>query len=292
MASVGAMLEPLGMLFHPRMIGRALDGEIERDLDAQRVGRRDEVVEVVERAERGLDGGVPAVRAADRPGAAGIARLGDERVVLSLAVGRSDGMHRGRGRGRRSRSLRACGSLRSASRSVAALPGSVPCERGNIWYQALTRAFLRCATTDNKGSCVAASSRSSSRSITLGEIGLAQHRERVALRGRPVASLRLCGRAEPIEKTAKSFLLALRRGAKLDSMSAIPSRRSRRHVAPGLDFLAESLRTKEAIAVGPGFDREEVVRVVGQEELAAQAVVVDGAMGHFVEAERPLPLRI
>ena len=93
-ASVGAMLEPRGVLFHPRVVGRALDGKVERDLDAHGAGRRDEMVEVGQRAEQRIDGGVPSVAVANGPGAAGVAGLGVARVVLPLAIGYSDGMHR------------------------------------------------------------------------------------------------------------------------------------------------------------------------------------------------------
>ena len=48
------------MFAHPRMIGRALPGQIERDLEAEPRGLLPEGLEVVERAEAGLDGGVPA----------------------------------------------------------------------------------------------------------------------------------------------------------------------------------------------------------------------------------------
>jgi hypothetical protein len=50
------------------MVGCALQGQVEGDLEAQAVGAVHEGVEVVDRPEIGVDGVVPAVLAADRPG--------------------------------------------------------------------------------------------------------------------------------------------------------------------------------------------------------------------------------
>src|SRR5581483_10380548 len=83
----------VGVLPEPRVVGRALDGEVERDLEPVLGGAGDEPVEVVERAEGRLDGGVAALRAADRPRATRVARRGDERVVAPLAMRAPDGMH-------------------------------------------------------------------------------------------------------------------------------------------------------------------------------------------------------
>src|SRR5262245_7302724 len=92
--SVGAVEEPLWMLVHPWMIGRCLDGAIERDLQATALCRLHEPVEVVERAEVGMHGGVAALGAADRPRAAGIAGLRGERVVAALTVRAADRVDR------------------------------------------------------------------------------------------------------------------------------------------------------------------------------------------------------
>ena len=45
------MPEPFRMLAHPRMVGRALDREIDRDLQPQASGRRYEVIEIVQRRQ-------------------------------------------------------------------------------------------------------------------------------------------------------------------------------------------------------------------------------------------------
>ena len=79
------MAEPLGVLADPGVIRRALPGEIERDLHAEPLRLAVERVEILERAEPGIDRGVPAVGRADRPGAAGIAGAGHQRVVAALS---------------------------------------------------------------------------------------------------------------------------------------------------------------------------------------------------------------
>ena len=92
--AVGPAEEPLGVLGQPGMVRGALDGEVEGDLEAQLPGIGDERVEVVDRAEVGVDGGVAAGVGADRPGAAGIVGTGGEAVVRALAVGPADRVHR------------------------------------------------------------------------------------------------------------------------------------------------------------------------------------------------------
>ena len=92
--SVGPMLEPLGVLADPRMIGRRLERDVERDLETEPVRDGDEAIEVVERAEPGLDGRVSAVFGADGPRAARIARRRRQRVVPALAVRAADRMDR------------------------------------------------------------------------------------------------------------------------------------------------------------------------------------------------------
>ena len=69
-------VEPVRMLLQPRMIGRALDREVERDLQPVLARRRDEAAEIVERAELGMDRVVAALVAADRIRAAGSSGAG------------------------------------------------------------------------------------------------------------------------------------------------------------------------------------------------------------------------
>src|SRR2546421_665745 len=75
--------------------GGALDCEVERELDPELTCPLDEALEVLERAQVRMDRGVPALRPADRPRAARIARPGLERVVLALPVRAADRVDRG-----------------------------------------------------------------------------------------------------------------------------------------------------------------------------------------------------
>ena len=68
--AVGAGAEELRVLGDPRVVGRALEGQVERDLQAVLARGGDERVEVLERAEIGVEGGVAALRGADGPRAA------------------------------------------------------------------------------------------------------------------------------------------------------------------------------------------------------------------------------
>jgi hypothetical protein len=91
--AVGAVVEPLGVLAQPGVVGRALDREVERELDPGVRRRRDQPVEVLERAELRVDAVWPpsASRSPrDCPGRP----AGDERVVATLAVGVPDRVDR------------------------------------------------------------------------------------------------------------------------------------------------------------------------------------------------------
>ena len=59
--AVGPLAEPLGMVPDPRVVGAALEGVVEGDLHAERLGLLAERDEVVERAELGVDGVVAAL---------------------------------------------------------------------------------------------------------------------------------------------------------------------------------------------------------------------------------------
>ena len=91
---VGAGGEPLRVRGHPRVVGRAVQREVHRDLEAEALGPRDERVEVLEGPEVGVDRVVPAVGRPDRVRRARVARLGRERVVAALAVGLADRVQR------------------------------------------------------------------------------------------------------------------------------------------------------------------------------------------------------
>ncbi len=90
----GAGGEPLRVLGHPRVVRRGLQGQVERDLHALLAGRRDEVVEVLERAQLRVDRVVPALVGADRPGRSDVLGAGHQRVVPALAVDLADRVDR------------------------------------------------------------------------------------------------------------------------------------------------------------------------------------------------------
>ncbi len=76
------------------MVGRALECEVERDLEVVAGSGGDEALEVREGAELRCDRGVAALLCADRPGAARVAGRRVERVVLALAVRHADRVDR------------------------------------------------------------------------------------------------------------------------------------------------------------------------------------------------------
>ena len=83
---VGPMLEPVGVLDEPRVVGRHLQREIEGELHPVLVERRDESLEVAGVPERRVDRVVPTLTGADRPRAPDVARLRPLLVVPPLAV--------------------------------------------------------------------------------------------------------------------------------------------------------------------------------------------------------------
>src|SRR6266851_4268166 len=92
--AVGPMTKPFGMLARPRMVGRALDCEVERDFQSQTPSGRHEMIEILETAERRLDRGMAASLAANRPGAAGTVGARGQRVVRALAMRVANRMYR------------------------------------------------------------------------------------------------------------------------------------------------------------------------------------------------------
>ena len=92
--AVGPGGEPLRVRLHPRVVGSRLEGEVERHLEAELAGPGDERVEVLERAEVGVDRVVAAVLGPDRPGRAGVVGSGGQRVVRALAVHLADRVDR------------------------------------------------------------------------------------------------------------------------------------------------------------------------------------------------------
>ena len=74
------------MLAQPRVIGCALDREIEREFDPVSRGGVAQPAEIVKRAEGRMDRVVPTLGAADRVGTSRIIRSGMGRIVATLAV--------------------------------------------------------------------------------------------------------------------------------------------------------------------------------------------------------------
>ena len=140
--AVGPAVEPLRVLRQPRVVGRALDREVERDLEPELARARDQAVEVVERAELGVDRVWPPSVGADRPRAARIARRRRSACCSGPCVrsGRSGGS--AAGRRRRSRARRARGSTSST-------PSKPPHERGKSSYQAPKRASSRSTSSSS-----------------------------------------------------------------------------------------------------------------------------------------------
>ena len=87
-------MEPLGVLAQPRMVGRALDREVERDVHSELVRGRGELSHILERSKLGMHRVVAARLGSDRPRRSRIAGGGRERVVPALAIGEADGMDR------------------------------------------------------------------------------------------------------------------------------------------------------------------------------------------------------
>src|SRR5687767_6240041 len=73
--AIGSMPEPLGMFVHPRMVGRGLKGDVERDGHPMSLRGGDKPIEIFERPEPRIDGRVTACCRANRPGTAWITGL-------------------------------------------------------------------------------------------------------------------------------------------------------------------------------------------------------------------------
>ena len=85
-------MKPLGVLAHPGVIGRALQGVVQGHLDALGGSRLHQGHELCLCAQLGVDGAMAPVEPADGPGAAGIAVLGHQGVAGPLAMAGADGM--------------------------------------------------------------------------------------------------------------------------------------------------------------------------------------------------------
>ncbi|MNY21662.1 hypothetical protein D3C86_1552240 [compost metagenome] len=90
--SVRAPGKPLGVLRQPGVVGRALDGEVQRDLHSLPARGVHQPQEILQRSQLGFDGIVPAAVRSDGVGAADIIGFGAQAVVAALAVALADGM--------------------------------------------------------------------------------------------------------------------------------------------------------------------------------------------------------
>jgi hypothetical protein len=86
------MVEPIGMLGHPGVIGGHLEGKVQRHLEAQPPCGDQQAIEIVEGAEPRLDRGVAPLGRSDGPRAPGSIRARLEPVVRSPTPGPSDRM--------------------------------------------------------------------------------------------------------------------------------------------------------------------------------------------------------
>ena len=88
--AVRLVAEPIRVLLDPRVVGRALQREVERDFQTQLVGLGDERLEIVHVAEQRVDGVMPTQLGTDAERRARIVGTGLQRVVASLAVRLAD----------------------------------------------------------------------------------------------------------------------------------------------------------------------------------------------------------
>ncbi len=87
------MLKPLWMLFHPGMIGRALESNIQRDFEPNALSLCDQMPEILRRSEFGMDRRVTTCFRSNRPGTSNVTWLSSHRIVLALAKTLSDRMN-------------------------------------------------------------------------------------------------------------------------------------------------------------------------------------------------------
>jgi hypothetical protein len=92
--AVRALLEPLGVLREPRVVGGGVERDVERHVHAVLVSGDAQVADVLLGPELGVHGEVPALGGADRVRGPGVVGPGDQRVVAALAVLAADGVER------------------------------------------------------------------------------------------------------------------------------------------------------------------------------------------------------
>ncbi len=262
------------MLLDPRMIGRAVDREVERELEAVGVRRLDQAVEVIERAELGMERVVAAVRAADRVRAAGIVGGRRQRVVAALAVLPADRVDRGEVEHVEPHAL----DVGQAADHVVegAVAGGIAARRarehlvpgGELGGRPVDRDLELVAVARGVGAHARAPHQ---RAHVLAEHDLEQA-ALVLLERRKLAEQRL----QRLLVRALGLLMRL-----LDQLAALDQ--LERDVEAGVVLLLHLVApAREQVA--PSLDRVEVAGVAGDRKLAGPAVVVDQRHGRLAPA--------
>ena len=177
------------VLRDPGMVGRALERDVERDLDALLARASSPAGESPPRVPSSDGCAVwPPSRAADRPRAAESSGGGGERVVAALALDAADGMDRRQVQHVEAHA-RDVGQHRLARRGTCRACVRVPAERGNISYQAENPARGG-STATTSASDVEAKRRSAWRSISAVSASSSASARRLI--GSPSASSRAC----------------------------------------------------------------------------------------------------
>ena len=239
------------------MVGRALDGEVERDLEAEGPRALDEAVEVVERAELRMHRGVAALRAADRPWAPGVAGRGGERVVASLAVRAPDRVDRRQvddveAHRRHALELR----LRVLEGSAGAREELVP---GGDARALAVGHHLVLALRPRRLRAVEVSAHQR------GELGIARPRDRRRRAG---------GAGDPLGELAEPPVVAPPRARRRRADQVEPLPELAGQILAGRVARAE-VRQPRAEGLGERLEREDPARVGVEREGARPAVVVD-----------------
>src|SRR5256885_4424316 len=255
------------------MVGRALERDVERNVDALVLRGLDEVAEVVERAQVGIDRLVPALLRPDRPWAPGLAGFGGT-VVGALAVSLADGVD---GWQIEHVEPHAC-DVREEALDVLELAD-------RAWEELVPGAeagpdrlddHLELAPVDGGGAPVGVSTH---QVAGLGDVAVE--------RGRPGAAQRL---PQPGEARGVGGV-AVNPGARLLHPPR-PDLELHRHVLPGLDALGE-LPAPCLEVVDPALDGEAVAAKLAHGELTLPAIVQQGRHRHLGPALRlrrlPLP---
>ena len=250
--AVGAVVEPLGVLLHPGVVGGALQREVQRHLHAQLGGPPHEPVEVVQACP---DPGGPrrGRPRASRSPTARRHRPGRRRGCCCGPCGRScrwGGSAAGRPRrspSRRSRAAarRPCGRCRAAARGV-------PSDRGKNSYQEPNSARSR-STSSGSGRDAVTSSRSGCRPSTASTSGVSAAASRAATGASRRAGLRRGEqhrRGRPFGHAGRRPLVQL--GALLQDQFRVDARRDldAARVAPGGHRVAPGLHPVRPVAHG------------------------------------------